>query len=402
MVKFFRLIIVVSAFCLTGFSQIKKDLEERDLHSKVHQINYYDVYQSSTSESPNSVKRSLSAIDVFNQKGNLRVQFGFSRNGKDCSYKKTVYSYDAKNRKQTATLFQSETGENVCPRQPPVFQKNEAENLDGKLSFVEKTIYEYEYMGKITRETVYDRENKIVQQNNYAYDRGGENILFSLTQETNRMSGSSSNFVKRMETRIFMRDKGKIRETYSFEDARPIRRGIDYIDKNKRQSGSEGYKLVPDAQNNITKEIIFARTKTFYDGDKELFSWTIYDQNGKLKTQLYILSKNDNELMRLEYNYRNQEKEVNPNKSALLNNPGSSSHYQFENISSETISQLKYILKFDECVDNPNWIPARFETRTYKFDNFGNIVQYKFQEREKPSKTIKDTAVYEKEIIYYK
>lgn len=91
--------------------------------------------------------------------------------------------------------------------------------------------------------------------------------------------------------------------------------------------------------------------------------------------------------MRMEYNYRNWAKETNQNDAERI------THYQFENISPETLNQLKYVLKFDECVENPNWVPARFETKSYKFDVFGNLVQYKFQEREKLTKAIENGGV---------
>ena len=396
MVKVFRLLTIILAFSPIVFSQSKKDLKERNLRSKVHQINYYDVYQNSELNSPNSVEKRLSAIDVFNRKGNLRVRFGFSRNGKDCFYKKNIYSYDAKNRKQTEILFQSETGENICPGNPPVFQENEAENLAGELSFIDKTIYEYEDTGKISRKIVYDLDNKTVQQDNYAYNRRGENIRYTVTQEKNRISGASSGFVRTIDFRMFSRDKGKIKETFRYEDGKPIQREIYYNDKKKRAVSGELYKLESDAQNNIVREIIGFRTNTFYQGNKELLVWTIYDQNGDLQTQLYILSENDNELMRLEYNYRNRAKDTNQNDAERI------THYQFENISLETINQLKYLLKFDECVENPNWLPGRFETRSYKFDVFGNLVRYVFQERDKLSKAIKDKSIYEQEIIYYR
>jgi hypothetical protein len=396
MLKIFRLITLIFIFSLTVFSQNKNDLQKSNLRKKVHQVNYYDVYQSPKSNQPNSTERSLSGTAVFNRKGNLRVRFEFSRNGKDCSYKKTVYSYDEKTRKKSAALYESDTGENICPNTPPLFQENKAENLDGRISFVEKTIYEYEPTGKISREIVFDRDNRIVQQNNYTYNRRGEQVRYTITQQKNRISGSSGRFVKTLDFRMFYRDNGKTKETYRYEDGKLIQRDIDYTDKQKRSLRGELYKLEADAQNNIVREIIGFRTKSFYDGNKELFSWTIYNQNRDLETQLYILSENDNELMRLEYNHRNQVNETNQNGAEKL------THYQFENVRPEIVRQLKYILKFDECVESPDWIPARFETRSYKFDTNGNITRYSSQKRETPSKELKDELVREQDLIYYK
>lgn len=395
MSKILPLSIVILFFVSITFSQSRRDLKQRDLRSEVRQINYYDVYRNSNSDSPNSVERWLSAIDVFNRKGNLRVQFGFSYNGKNCLYKKTVYSYDAKNRRTTEMIFQSETGENICPDKPPVFREDEAEELGGKLSLVEKKIYEYGYMGKIIRETIYDNEDKIVQQNSFAYNARGENIRFTITQQKHRISGSSSGFVKTIDFRMFSSDKGKTKETFRYEDGKPVQREIYHKDEKGRTLTSELYRLESDSQNNVVKEIIGFRTKSFYDNEKELLSWTLYDQNGELQTQLYILSENDNELMRLTYNHRKQAKEADQNDEKTT-------PYQFENISPEIIGRLKYVLKFDEFVENPDWIPARLETRAYKFDASGNVVQYTFQEREKLSKIIKDGSTYEREITYYK
>lgn len=396
MVKIFYLLIVILFSNSIAFSQIKRDLRERDLRSEVHQVNYYDIYKNPNSDPPNAVERGLSAIEVFNRKGNLRVKFEFMRTGKGCFYKKEVYSYDAKDRRKTVMLFQSETGDNICFEKPPVFRENESEELGGKLSFIEKTIYEYGFMGKIFKETTYDAEDKIVQQNSYAYNSRGENIRFVITQQKNRISGSSSNFVKTIDSRISSSDKGKSGETYRYEDGKPIQKEIYRKDEKGRTLTDELYRLEYDAQNNIVKEIIGYRAKTFYDGNKELLSWTIYDQNGDLKLQLYVLRENNNEVMRLMYNHRKQVKALSQNEAK------GTTPYQFENIGAETIGQLKYVLKFDERVDDPDWIPARLETRAYKFDAAGNMIQYKFQEREKLSKKIKDGSIYELDIAYYK
>lgn len=396
MLKVFRLIILIFVFSLIVFPQSRKDLREWNLRAKVHQINYYDVYQNLQSNLPNSTERSLSGIDVFNRNGNLRVQFEFSRNGKDCSYKKRLYSYNTKNRKISVELYQSDTGENICPNIPPVFRENKAENLDGKISFVEETIYEYKWMDKITREIVFDRDNKIVQQNNYTYNRRGENTGFTITQQKNRISGSSDKFIKTLDFRMFYPDNGKTQETYRYEDGRLIRKEIYYKDSQKRIVREEDFNLYTDARNNIIKEIIGSRSKSFYDGNEELLSWTIYDREGDLQTQLYILSENDEELMRLEYNYQSLANETNPNRAERL------THYQFENVRPEIVQRLKYILKFDECVENPDWIPARFDNNSYKFDSNGNIIQYSSQKRDAPSEKIKDELNREKDITYYK
>lgn len=115
-----------------------------------------------------------------------------------------------------------------------------------------------------------------------------------------------------------------------------------------------------------------------------------------MQTQLYILSENDEELMRPEYNYQNRANKTNRNSAERL------THYQFENVRPEIVQRLKYILKFDECVENPNWIPARFENKFYKFDANGNVVQYSSQKRDAPSEKIKNDLKREKDITYYK
>ncbi|MEO8074235.1 MAG: hypothetical protein ABI686_13430, partial [Acidobacteriota bacterium] len=322
--------------------------------------------------------------------------FEFSRNGKDCSYKKRLYFYDAKNRKTSAALYQSDTGENICPNSPPVFRENEPESLDGKISFVEETIYEYEWMGKITREIVFDRDNKIVQQNNYTYNQRNENTGFTITQHNNRISGSTGNFIKTLEFRMFYPDNGKAQETYRYENGRLIGKELYYKNSQNRIIKGENFSVSADARNNIIKETIGSRSESFYDDDKELFSWTIYDRNGDLQTQLYIFSENDRELARLEYNYRNPANETNRNNDEKL------THYRFENVRPEIVQRLKYILKFDECVENPRWIPARFENRSYKFDAEGNIIQYSSQKRDAPSEEIKGELSREKDITYYK
>lgn len=389
MAQIFRLILLTLLISPVVFSQIRKDLDDNNLRSNVHQINYYDVYYK-----PDFGEKYLTAIAVYNRNGNLRVNFEFSRQGKNCFYKKTVYSYDTKNRRKTQMLYQSETGENICPRVPPIFQENEVENLAGTPSLIEQTNYEYQDKDRISRDITFDQEGRIILQNNYAYNRRGENVRITTTQQKHRFASLRGNFVKTMEFRMSYRNKGRVFESSRYEDGKPVQREIDYRDKKGRSISSELYRLKSDNRNALVGETINFRTKTLYDGDRSLFSWTIYDDTGKLNSQMYVLREDHNELARL--NYRRRHQRIEGSTENERSNP-----YLFERLSPEVVEQLKLILKIDECVEDPNWIPDELETRAYKFDGSKNIIQYKFQEREKTSHLITDNSIHEQDITYY-
>lgn len=377
------------------FSQKKTDLQEWDLNGKVRQVNSYEVYNFLKSAQPNSTVRILSNIHVFNRKGNLRFRFEFSGNGKDCSYKKTVYSYDQKNRKKSISLYQSEKGESLCIKTPLIFAENQPENLGGRLSFVEEKTYQYDRKGRISNETVFDAEHKIVQKDNYEYNQLGQNTRYTITQQTNRISGVTDVPVKTIDFHMSYRNKGKTKETYRFDDNKPIHREIEHLDKRQRILKTDFYVFETDIQNNIVKKRLGSTSKSYYNKNKEIFDWTIYDKNGDLETQLYILSENDNELLRLEYNHRNKLENVNQNAEERL------THYRFDSAESDVNQRLKYLLRFDRFVESPYWIPTSFDNNFYKFDSYLNITRRIAKHQNTLRKEDKYETIYETEYIYY-
>jgi len=395
MLKKYLSIFLILILNLVVFSQKKSDLQERSIKGKVHQINYYDVYSHPNFSEVNSTERYLSSIDVFNQAGNLRVQFEFLGSGKEFYYNKTVYSYDQKGREKSAVLYRSDKSETSYVTTPPLFEENRPENIAGKIFFVEEKTYEYDRKGRISREVVIDKEGMIVQENKYEYNRQGENTRYTIAQQKNRISGSSNLPVKTLDLHMSYRDKGKIKETYRYEDEKLIYKVIGYTDEQKRAIKEEQYNLETDAQNNITKETPSSLSKTYYEGDKEILDWIIYDKSGNLRTRLYILSKNENELIRLEYTRRSALEETNQISAERL------THYRFDHARAEINQQLKYILKFDQSVESPDWFPARFETQFYKFDARGNIIQSVTLQQDSPTKENKNESIREQDLIYY-
>jgi hypothetical protein len=377
------------------FSQKKTDLQEADLNGKVRQVNSYEVYNFPQSAHPNSTIRPLLRTIVFNRKGNLYFIFEFSGNGKDCSYKKTIYTYDQKDRKKSVAIYQSEKGESLCIKTPLIFAENQPENLGGRLSFVEEKICQYDRKGRISNETVFDAEHKIVQQDNYEYNQLGQNTRHIITQQTNRISGVTDVPVKTIDFHISYRNKGKTRETYRFDDNKPIHREIEHLDKHQRILKTDFYVFETDIQNNVVKKRLGSTSKSYYNRNKEIFDWTIYDKNGDLETQLYILNENDRELLRLEYNHRNKLENVNQNAAERL------THYLFDHAESDLNQRLKYLLRFDQYVENPDWIPTRFDKNFYKFDSHGNITRCIAHHQNTFRKEDKYETIYETEYIYY-
>lgn len=392
MLKTFQLIFFIHVLGLIAFSQEKNDWQRWRLRGKVHQVNVYNGYIHPKSDPKNSTIRSILAIHVFNRKGNLRVQFVFSSNEKHCSYKKTVYSYNQKDRKKSAAIYDSEDDVSLCKTAVPVFAQNQTENLGGSLSFVGETISEYDEKYRILKETFFDAAHKIVQEDNYEYNRQGQNTKYATTQLTNRSYGVSGLPVKTTDFRVSYRGKGKTIESYRYDDGKPSWKSISYEDQKKRSVGEESYKLEVDAQNNIIKEKLVFNGKHYYDGNKDVFSSTSYAENGDLVSQSYVLSENENELLRLHYEYRDKRKNTNQNAAEKI------SYYQFSDAEPELKQRLKYLIKFDQCVENHDWIPASFVNVFYKFDARGNTTTSTYGQRNRNDKV---GMIYDREYIYY-
>lgn len=392
-------LIVFLVFALTSavFSQENRDLREWGVKGKVRRINDYYIYSN---PGLNSTKRSLSYISIFNRRGNLRVQLEIVRGGTECYYKKTVYLYDRKNRRKAIALYKSENNRVFCEDIPSLEQEAQSKISDsGKISLIENKTFEYDRKERLVRETVFDKTRTIVQENKYEYNTRGENTRYTIIQKNNRISGASSTFVKKMDSRIVYQENGMIKETCRYEDEKLLYKDIDYMDKQKRLFKEEQYKLETDSQNRVIKETLGSFSKSYYQENNEVLDWTIYDDAGKLSSQLYILSENGNELMRLEYTPRDAYKGENRTGSQKL------THYQFDSAAAvrpEINRRLKYLLKFDKCVESPDWIATRFEARFYKFDAAGNKIQSLFMQQDSPAKEEKSESIYERELTYYK
>lgn len=396
MLHTFLLLFFILLLNFPGFSQKKTDLLNWGVKGKVHQINYYQGYDEPQADRGNSPVGELSAISVLNRKGNLSVQFEFWAAGPDCFYKQTVYFYDRKNRKKEKLLFESEKNTALCALRPPLFKENQNDYFDVKTSLIEKTTFDYDRKGRLLRETVYDQNQAMVQENKYEYNARGENTRFTIKQKQNRITGASREPVKTIDFRMSYRDNGKTKETFRYEDGKPIYKGVHYLDKRGRTLGNKQYKLETDPQLKIIRETLVSFSKTYYDGAYDVLDWTIYDNSGKLATRLYILSENDDELVRVEYTHRQALTDPIPFGSEKL------THYGFDWADEPEINQrLKYLVKFDQSVESSDWIPQEFEARLYKFDARGNIVQTSTIQKNNPAENSRLT-VRKKDIIYFK
>jgi hypothetical protein len=397
MLRFFLLLVLIPTLNVVVFPQKENDLDKWGVKKKVRQINDYNSYDLPASGPQNPPARSLSYITVFNRNGNLSRQFEFFNSGAECFYRKTVFSYDRKKRKKETARYESEKDAAFCVAAPPLLKKTETEPFERKSSLIEKTRYAYDPDGRLIRETIFDRNQNVVQENSYEYNRRGENTRYTINQQVNRISGASGTPVKTIDFRMSYDDVEKTQRTDRYEDGRLIYKIFYYKDKKGRPVKEEQYRIETDAENNIIRETLSSLSKSVYDGSKEIFDWSIYDNSGKLSQQLYLLSEDDNELMRLEYS---------PRAAVTVPSAGGSersTHYLFDSADDPEINRrLRYLVKFDRTLEDPNWMPSDFEAKFYKFDARGNIIQTSTLRRERTAPENSRITVSQRDFIYYR
>jgi len=371
----------------------QSDLEKWGVKGSARQTNYYDSYDvpyPDPKNNPPSLR--LSTISVFNRLGNVILQFGFSGYDKDCSYKKTVYAYDRKNRKKEMTIFESGKDASFCIAAAPLLERDQTAAFEGQASLTEKTVYEYDADGHLVRETIFDRDGQIILENKSEYDARGHFTRYTTNQQRNRISGMSGAFVKTIDSRMIYSQNDRLRETYRYEDGKLISKTVDHLDAKEQIVKEVQYRIETDERNNIVKETITSASSSVFEGTQEFFDWAIYE-NGRHTQQLYLLLENDNELLRIEYAHR----------ETLKDRIERSSHYRFDQPGGAEINRrLKDLLKFDRLVDNPEWVAKDLEATFYKFDARGNIVESANIQQHDPKEKIDRQSIYKKEIVYYR
>lgn len=379
---------LISVFVV--FPQGKTYLEEWGLKGKIRQINSYDIYYPADSENKTLPERKLTNIDILNRQGNLSVRYSFSGYGSGCYYTKTVYNYDQFNRKREIRVVETEKSDSFCVSDPHAFFQKPPAYFDVKVTLKERKTFTYNRQGKLLKESTFNKSDVLVQENEYQYNRLGMLTRSIIIQTENRISGATPGFIKEMDFQNKYENNGKKVTSYRYEDGKPIYREVHFYDSKRRIVSGELFRLEADDKNRIHREFLGSRTKSYFEGDLEIFDWTMCDKNGVAYSKLYILSKNDNEVMRLGYT-------LDPKRSAER-----LSHYRFDPTRSvEENSLLKKLLKYDHLVDKLDWIPTEQETRFYTFDKAGNIIRTTIVQQENPHESEKSKSEYEREIIYF-
>lgn len=380
MIKTALLIFLTLVSVVAVFPQNITDLENWWLKGKVRQINSYDIYSSENPKNNDLQTRKLRNIDIFNRQGNLDFQYAFGGNGSECYYTETIYSYDQLNRKKEVRVVESGKSDSFCVKEPSAFIQRAPAYSDLKPNLKKRKTFTYNRLGKLFKQLIYNSSNVLVEEIRYQYNRLGMRTRLTIAQTGN----------KKKESRTKWESNGRRSTSYLFEDDKLISREELFYDSERRLVRAEMFRLKTDGKNRILREIPGDSTKSYFEGDVEILDWTMRDENGLFNSKLFILRKNDNEVLRFSYT-------LDPKRSGEK-----LSHYRSDSaLSAEENDLLKKLLKYDELVDKPDWIPTEREIKSYKFDQAGNFIRTIMVLQDNPQKAQKSKSEYEREIFYF-
>ncbi len=304
-------LLIILASINSGFSQSRNDWRTYGLKGQPRMVKEYDIFYP-TKTHPIHQKK-LSGILIFDSQGKLIEQIGFSFQGDNSYYIRSVNTFDIQGRKVLWETYRSVPTKAENLLLPDILETGETKlNSNLKEIMTSKLVRQFYADGKLSDETFYEGNGEIASDSHYTYPQKNEtNIIITRNGKPDSVE------------KLIYKNKGRQMEHTTYRNGKPEYKSIHQLDKKGRSTFIQQFRVKMDSDGVNPIETYHFKSQRLFSGNNLKTETFSFDEKGSLLSRNLFWQTNNLQLKQKFYKFQ-------PDQSKWVLNYQTKTNYQFD------------------------------------------------------------------------